>query len=108
MSREHRDVVLQLTPGKLRQVVPLREFARLAEAVADERILAAAAEGGAVPAERVRLAVASITGTRTTAATSDDDVIDPYRQSSKVYEQAAAELLPAVTQVERVIRLALG
>lgn len=108
MTREHRDVALQMTPGKLRHVVPVREFARLAEAVPDERILAAAAEGGDVPAERVRQAVAAITRTRTAAATSDDDVIDPFRQSSKVYEQAAAELLPAVTQVERVIRLALG
>ena len=108
MTREHRDVVLQMTPGKLRQVVPLREFARLAEAVPDERILAAAAEGDPVPSERVRLAVASVAGTRTAAATADDDVVDPFRQSSKVYEQAAAELLPAVAQVERVIRLALG
>lgn len=107
MTREHRDIVLQMTPGKLRQVVPVREFARLAEAVSDGQIRAAADRGDHVPADRVAHAVALITGMRVTAATADDDVIDPYRQSSKIYEQASAELLPAIAQVERVIRLAL-
>ena len=38
---------------------------------------------------------------------SDDDVVDPYRKPWSVYEESAAQLLPALTQVQRVVSLAL-
>lgn len=108
MTREHRDVALRLTPGKLRQVLPVREFARLAAAVSDERIFAAANAAGPVPADRLVAAVRAVTAVHVGAPTRADDVIDPYRQSDTVYQQAADELIPALAEVERVVRLALG
>jgi protein-tyrosine phosphatase len=42
------------------------------------------------------------------ADAADDDVIDPYRRSWKTYELTASQLVPAVDEVVRVLRIALG
>ncbi|WDH79486.1 low molecular weight phosphatase family protein [Microbacterium esteraromaticum] len=108
MTREHRDVALQMTPGKRRQVLPVRELARLALAVDDERIRATAARAGSVPADRVTAVVSMLADSHLISPSEADDVIDPYRRSDAVYQQSADELLPALAQVERVMRLALA
>lgn len=107
MAREHRDVALQLAPSRLRQVLSVREFGRLAQGLTDEQIRSAADAAGHAPADRLTAAVVAVSGMRTFGATDDDDVIDPYRQSDAVYRQAADELAPGLAQVERVARVAL-
>ena len=41
------------------------------------------------------------------SAAEDDDVIDPYRRSQATYEASAAQLLPGIDEVERIVRAAL-
>ena len=36
----------------------------------------------------------------------DDDVIDPYGRSWQTYERSAAQLVPALDEVVRVLRVA--
>ncbi|UNK70135.1 low molecular weight phosphatase family protein [Microbacterium sp. H1-D42] len=108
MTREHRDAAVQLTPSRFRQVLPLREFGRLAAALPDAQIRAAAENAGPVPSDRVAAVVAALVSSRTSEPTPDDDIIDPYRQPDAVYQQSADEMLPAIREVERVVRLALA
>ncbi|WP_245861377.1 low molecular weight phosphatase family protein [Microbacterium aurantiacum] len=109
MTREHRSFAVQLTPSRLHRVFPVREFARLAETVSDDDVRRAA-DAGSTPRARLGAAVTAISHRRglSGGASSMDDVIDPYRRDSEIYQQAARELFPALTQVERVVRLALA
>ena len=109
MTREHRGFAVQLTPSRLHRVFPVREFARLAGSLSDDDVRRAA-DAGSTPRARLGAAVTAISHRRglSGAATSKDDVIDPYRRDSEIYQQAARELFPALTEVERVVRLALA
>jgi protein-tyrosine phosphatase len=112
MDREHRRSIVELAPGALRTTLTAREFERLAAATSDDEIRAGADAAGDDPGARVRGAVAVLTGQRglvfPPADPADDDVVDPYRRSRATYARSAAQLLPALGAVERVVRLALA
>ncbi|WP_407358472.1 low molecular weight phosphatase family protein [Microbacterium sp. LTA6] len=107
MTREHRGIAVQLTPSRLHRVFPVREFARLAAGLSDDDVRRAA-DVGSTPRARLGAAVTAISHRRglSGSASSADDVIDPYRRDSEVYQQSARELFPALFEVERVVRLA--
>lgn len=110
MSREHRSRAVQMMPRSLRRVFTIREFARLASTLSTEDARAAADAAGDDPRERLRavaLAVADQRGLSEPVA-DEDDVIDPYRRSQEIYEQSAAEMTPAIVEVERIVGAALG
>ena len=112
MSREHRRRIVELAPSRLRSTFTVREFARLAEPVPDDEIRAAAGAAGADAAARLRAAASAVAAQRGMIApptdAADDDVIDPYRRSWETYERSAAQLVPAIAQVARVVAVALG
>ena len=110
MSREHRTTAVELAPHRLRQTFTIREFARLSVGLTNKQIKSTADAAGTRP--RARLAavtafVAQQRGIASPAATQDDDVIDPYRRSRETYEKSAAQLVPAVNEVARVLRATL-
>lgn len=104
MTRDHRREVAELAPARLRSTFTLREFARLAAALSDEQIAAAAVGDDA--STRLRSAATAIAGMRGLVEPGDDDVIDPYRREWEVYRESADQLVPALAQVERVVRIA--
>lgn len=112
MTRDHRRSIAELAPSRLRSTFTAREFARLAAAVSDEEIVAAATSVGpdATDGERVRAALAAVAAHRGLVPPpddpADDDVIDPYRRDWATYQLSAQQLLPGIEAVERVIRLA--
>lgn len=107
MSRDHRRAIAELAPARLRSTFTVREFARLAADVSDDELTAV---GGETPGERLRAAAAIVAGRRGLVAApldaADDDVIDPYRREWEVYVASAQQLVPALDQVERVVRIA--
>lgn len=112
MARDHRRRIVELAPSRLRSAFTLREFARLAADTPDAEILAAAAEAGANAGARVRAASAAVASHRGVALPpadpGDDDVVDPYRRSWNTYQRSAGQLAPAIDEVVRVVRLAVG
>ncbi len=112
MTREHRRHIAELAPSRLRSTFTVREFARLATDVSDDEIRAAATAAGADAGARVRAAAAVVASRRGVslppAAPEDDDVIDPYGRSWQTYERSAAQLVPALDEVVRVLRVATG
>lgn len=112
LSREHRRSVVELVPAVTKRTFTLREFGHLAASVTDADLDDAAplfpepasvpelAQGNSRVAARLREAVvaaASLRGVVEPFASPDDaDVVDPYRQSAAVYENSAAQLVPAV------------
>lgn len=108
MTSEQRDYAVQMLPRRLHRVFPVREFARLAEGVTDAQVRAIADRAGSDPRRRLVAVVETIADRRGGSAPKDEDVIDPYRRSLEVYEESAAQLTPALAEVERVIRAALA
>lgn len=108
MAREHRRVVAELAPSRLRSTFTIREFARIAAAVSPHDLVAAADSAGSDPATRLRATVSLLSDSRglSPAPTDprDDDVVDPFRQPWAVYQQSAGQLLPAIESVGAVIR----
>ncbi|MFJ4166426.1 hypothetical protein ACIPY5_12810 [Microbacterium sp. NPDC089698] len=108
MTAEQRDYAVQMLPRRLHRIFPVREFARLAGGVPDAQVRAIADAAGSDPRRRLVAVVESVAERRGGSAPKGEDVIDPYRRSDEVYEQSAAQLVPALAEVERVIRAALA
>ena len=107
MTQEQRGFAVQLVPSRLHRIFPVREFARAASGLPDEEIRRLAATGGSDPRARLGAVIMAIAGRRGSIS-DDDDVLDPYRQGAAAYEASAAQLDPALAEVERVVRAALG
>ncbi|WP_158583080.1 low molecular weight phosphatase family protein [Nesterenkonia natronophila] len=89
MTRDHRSSIVQLVPAALRRTFTLREFERILPQVP--------AETAAEPSQRWHSLVALAQRHRRRPENpSFDDIVDPYGCRDKVYEQMAAELVPAV------------
>lgn len=118
MTKAHRSHAVTMMPSTVRRTFTVREFARLASAVSDDEIRAAADSAGSDPRERLVAVLRELTAQRRyaadrshsadRAADAGDDVVDPYRRSAEVYAESAAQLVPALDQVERVVRGVLG
>ena len=112
MTREHRREIAELAPARLRSTFTVREFARLAASLSDDDVADAVADAGpdATHLAALRAAAAAVAGRRgllpPPADPADDDVIDPYRRDWSVYRTSADQLVPALAEVERVIRIA--
>jgi protein-tyrosine phosphatase len=110
MTREHRRAVVELAPAQVRRTFTVRELARLAQQVPDEEARRIADAAGSDPAERLAALLTHLTGVRgeldPPAEPGEDDVVDPYRRSWAVYEQMAAEMMPALGEVVRILNLA--
>ena len=105
-SRAHRSEVVRRLPRASRRVFALPEFARLLEDAERSGTLAGApAELGAV--ETLRFAVDAAADRRGFAPPPDDpaadDVVDPYRRSRSVHEQAAVQLDDALGRIVGVL-----
>ncbi|MGM1017362.1 MAG: low molecular weight phosphatase family protein [Actinomycetota bacterium] len=110
MSREHRTAAVEFVPRLVRQTFTVREFARLAAGLSPAQIRAAADAAGTTARARMSAAVTLVADQRGVVAPGlpeDDDVIDPYRRDRRVYEASAAQLVPAVDEVTRVLQAAL-
>lgn len=109
MAREHRSHVVKMMPNRLRRTFTVREFARLASTLGSEEARAAADAAGDDSRERFAAVLRAVNDQRglTPSSGDDDDVIDPYRRSRETYARSAAELTPALVEVERVVRDAL-
>lgn len=93
-AREHRAEVVSLVPRASRRTFTVREFARLLGAIDADELSAIA------NAEDLVVAAAARRGfTPPLADVLDDDIEDPYLQSSEVYDRVGAQLDAAVTTI---------
>ncbi|MBS1673024.1 MAG: low molecular weight phosphatase family protein [Actinobacteria bacterium] len=106
MTQEQRGFAVKLVPNKLHRIFPVREFARAANGLPDAEIRRLAATGGDDPRARLGMVIMAISARRGPIS-DDDDVLDPYGLGFAAYETSAAQLDPALAEVERVVRAAL-
>jgi protein-tyrosine phosphatase len=105
-TREHRSKVVSLHPRAARYTFTLNQFARLLPAAA-ESISTSSVELVETPqpdlATQLRNLVAEVTATRGFSPPplhpDDDDIEDPYRQSTEVYARVGTVLNSTVTQI---------
>lgn len=111
LSREHRRRAVEFAPSKLRYAFTVREFARLAADTPDEAIISAADGAGDDVKARLRAAVTTVGSRRGMILPpedpADDDVVDPYRRSWETYLLSGEQMVPALDQVIRVVKLAV-
>lgn len=113
LAREHRRAVVELVAAATRKTFTLREFAHLAASVTDADLDESASPFGDGSLRRrlgeAVVAAASLRGVVVPFESPDDaDVVDPYRQSSAVYEASAAQIVPAVTATVSLLERAAG
>lgn len=106
MAREHRSYAVKMVPSRMRRTFTVREFARLASTLSTEAARAAADAAGTDSKARLAAVLQAVSAQRglMPAAPEADDVIDPYRRSQETYAKSAAQLIPALDEVERVVR----
>lgn len=112
MTREHRRAIVELAPARLRATFTARELARLAADLPSHELADAIAAAGDAPADRLRAALAAAAARRGLTPPlddpADDDVRDPYLQPWEVYQQSAAQLVPALSAVAALVRTAVS
>lgn len=106
MTREQRTHAVELTPNRLHRTFTIRELARLTSMVSSEEIRSIANDAGADEGARLDAVLTAVSAQRGRVAApgDDDDVIDPYRGSDAVYELSISQILPALAEVERLLR----
>ncbi len=109
MAREHRSAVVKMMPAALRRTFTLREFARLASTLSTEEARDAAQTDEGSRRDRFAAVLRAVGDQRgiTPAPPEDDDVVDPYRRSRETYALSGAQLTPALSEVERIVRTAI-
>src|SRR4051812_27122290 len=113
MAREHRRSVVTAAPVLTRRAFTMRELARLSARLSDAELRRGLATGGRdSDEERLQAVLRVIASTRGVVPPpndlADDDVVDPIGRQASVFELAARQIDDASSQVERVIRAALG
>ncbi|WP_435743090.1 low molecular weight phosphatase family protein [Microbacterium sp. PMB16] len=110
MAREHRSHVVKMMPSRLRRTFTVREFARLASTLTTDAARAAADGAGESSQDRFAAVLRAVAEQRglTPATADEDDVVDPYRRSRETYARSAGQLVPALDEVERIVRAALA
>lgn len=108
LTRDHRAEVVRLLPRANRYTFTLREVARLLESAAQTAAQTATQPPTAGPLPRtVPELVEAARAERGYAPLpddpADDDVIDPYRQSTAVYDRSAAQIADAVRRIAAVL-----
>jgi low molecular weight protein-tyrosine phosphatase len=95
MTRAQRGLVVELWPPVVRRAFTLREFARLLRWIDQAALPAGSA------AERLRAAVPLAAAGRGRARISpeEDDVVDPFRLSKRVYAASFAQITSAVEAI---------
>lgn len=117
MTRSQRRAVVELAPRTTKRVFTLREFARLAAATTDSDLrdeldstsstdsTNTANPTNGTTAERLRAGIRAAALTRSDINApmnpADDDVVDPYRESTEIYEESTQQLAPAVSSVSQ-------
>jgi len=107
-TRAHRAEVASMLPKAVRKSYTLREFARIAEFLGTEE----GAQFGPRPGDEPESLLATVSMARGFAPPpedpEDDNVVDPYRRSAEVYEEAGrlidaatATIVAAVAAAER-------
>jgi protein-tyrosine phosphatase len=95
MTRAHRGLIVELWPAAVRRAFTLREFARLLANV-DPSALPRGTLAGRLHAA-IRLAAAERGRWRTSP--EEDDVVDPFRRTDKVYAESFWQIKHAVEQI---------
>lgn len=111
MARDHRRSIVELTPAATRKAFTVRELARIAAEITDEELRDEV--DGALSADAALRSVVSLASSfrgivPPPEAPTDLDVIDPYRQSTEVYELSGAQLVPAAEAVVGLFRRAVA
>jgi len=99
-SRRHRKEVAQLVPRATRTMFTIREFARIAQTLDADDIVAPSS------VIDLRETVAKVAAHRGYAPVDDaglDDIVDPIGRSDRTYERMAAELVPSIATVSAVL-----
>jgi protein-tyrosine phosphatase len=98
MTHSHTRAVLTVHPAALRRTFTLREFSRIAAAVADDL------DRGRSPAERLQALVSAAPERRGPGGESaGDNIRDPYGREADVYEEAFGAIRESIDSVAVVL-----
>lgn len=98
-TAEHRAAVVRSHPLALRYAFTFREFAALADRLADDQL----PDPDAPPATRLRELAAALLTRRGPRVVREPDIVDPFRREDTVYHQMDAQVREALPGVLRAL-----
>lgn len=98
-TKDHRAKVVRLHPQAVRYALTFREFAALAEGLADEELPSRELP----PSQRLRAVATLLTARRGQVSVPELDIADPYRRPDEVYQQMEEQVRAAWPSVVRVL-----
>jgi low molecular weight protein-tyrosine phosphatase len=105
-SREHRAEVASLVPRAARKAYTLREFARITEFLGSDAESNEAFAAVSTPEELIELVLMSRGFAAPQRDATDDDIVDPYRRSAQVYEEAGRVIDAATATIAQALSTA--
>jgi protein-tyrosine phosphatase len=110
LSRDHRRQIVQLVPRASRYTFTLRELARVLDAATSDDFDAAAELPADDTAGRFTAIVQAAADNRGFVERpddpTDDDVVDPFRQTDEIYAESVQQLVPAVRSILNALQRA--
>lgn len=107
-TREHRSETVSLVPRASRRTFTLNQFARLVAALETVECVEASTD----PVETLRAYIAELAASRGAtpppADPADDDIVDPYRRSQDVYDEAGHIINASVATISAGFARAIG
>lgn len=111
MDRSHRKAIVELSPRSSKKVFTLIDLARLIDATSDEDLYLEVNNSVDLPRPRLLAALEAARLSRSELLPLSDpiteDVIDPYQQPADVFDQSAAQLIPAIQTIAQYFIKAL-
>lgn len=103
MTAKHRGSVMQMDASLLKRTFTIREFARMLKVLEQRDEPTPSADVAALWRELPARA-ASVRHLALAQEPDDNDVVDPYRRGTNVYEQMEDQLAPAILGILRFAR----
>jgi len=98
-TADHRSLVLRQYPRALRHTFTFREFAVLADVVAQDPLVAR----DLPPRERLQALAATLIGRRGPGVVVEPDIVDPFRRDDAVYREMQEQIEQALPSVLRTL-----
>lgn len=104
MDRSQKSQVLELRPELLDKSFTIREFARVIKRLDHKQIDEEATTDSKNRWIQIVRKAFETRGEALPGYAHDDEVVDPYRQANEVYDEMAAQLLPAISSILQLER----
>lgn len=99
LTAEHRTRILQLVPAAMKRVFTVRELDRMLQWLQQEAGIALPGSDVIEAWKSLPAAAGKVRHLALAGDPADNDVVDPFRRSAKIYEEMERQLIPSLRKI---------